>query len=140
METVAVHASRFLQIGFREEERVGARTFGALGARACGRKQGRVLRIKRRIGEVQMDFVFNPSAEFPHGHSFRFAILEDGSGVAMFREAFPQSALLVFALQSCDFKGVRHGEFRGAKRLFGFVYQAEQLQSPVHVSGRTSHL
>ncbi len=87
-----------------------------------------------------MDFAFNPCAEFAHGHGFRFAIFEDGSGIAMFREAFPQSALLVFRLQSSDFKGVRHGEFRGAKRLLGFVYKVEQLQSTVHVSGRTSHL
>ncbi len=52
----------------------------------------------------------------------------------MLREAFLQSATLIIPCQSRDFEGMRNCEFRGTKRLFGFVHKVEQLQSSVHVS------
>ena len=53
----------------------------------------------------------------------------------MVREAFLQGAALVFRCQSRDLEGMGDREFRGTKRLLGFVHKVEQLQSSVHVSG-----
>jgi hypothetical protein len=72
------------------------------------------------VGDVQVDFPFNPLARLPHGGGFRFPVFQDGGCVAMSRKTFLQSALLVVRLQAGDFKRVRDGKLLGVKRLLRF--------------------
>jgi hypothetical protein len=83
---------------FGEEKRVVSGALGAARATSRRWQQGFVLRVKRRVGDVQMDFALNPLAEFPHGDGFGFVILGDGRDRAVLRETFLQRTLLVARL------------------------------------------
>jgi hypothetical protein len=74
---------------------VAARSFRATSARSRLWKKRFVLRVKRRVRKVKMDFPLNRRAKLPHCYRFGSRILEDCSGVAMLGEALPQGSLLV---------------------------------------------
>jgi hypothetical protein len=62
---------------------------------------------------------------------------EEARRAPMLWEAFVQSALLVFRGQPQNLKSVGDCELCGTKRLLSFVHKDEQLQSAMHISGRT---
>src|SRR5947207_15851880 len=73
---------------FGKEKRVAARSFRATSARSRFRQKRFVLWVKRRDGEVKMDFPLNPCAKLPHRGRLGFLVFQDGGGVPVLREAF----------------------------------------------------
>src|SRR5947207_1628004 len=98
---LAVRANGLLP-DFGKEKRVAARSFRATSARSRLWQKRFVLRVKRRVGEVKMDFPLNPCAKLPHRGRLCLLVFENGSGIPMMREAFLQGAPLIIRLQSCD--------------------------------------
>jgi hypothetical protein len=73
---------------FGKEKRVAARSFRAASARSRLWQKRFVLRVKRRVREVQMDFSLNPCPKFPYCGRLGLLIFQDGSGVPVLRKAF----------------------------------------------------
>jgi hypothetical protein len=76
----AVCSNGFLP-DFGKEKRVAARSFWASGASARLWQKCFVLRVERRVGEVKMNFSFNPCAKLPHCGCLGLLVFEDGGGV-----------------------------------------------------------
>jgi hypothetical protein len=60
----------------------------ATSARSHLWKKRFVLRVKRRVREVQMDFSFNPCAKLPYRGRLGLLVFQNGRGVPVLREAF----------------------------------------------------
>jgi hypothetical protein len=123
---------------FRKRKRIVSGPFRAFGATACFGQQGFILRVKRRVGDVKVDLLFNPLAQLPHGDGFRFPVFQDGGCVAMSGKAFLQSAFLVVRLQAGDFKRMRDRMLPGVRRLLRFFDEMHQAQAGVKPISRFS--
>jgi len=84
---LAVRANGLLS-DFGKEERIAARSFWATSARSRLWQKRFVLRVKRRVREVKMDFPLNPCAKLPHRSRLGLLVFQDGGGVPVMREAF----------------------------------------------------
>ena len=73
----AVRANGLLP-DFGKKKRVAARSFRATGARSRLRKKCFVLRVKRCVCEVKMDFPLNPCAKLPHRGRLGLLVFQDG--------------------------------------------------------------
>jgi len=70
---------------FGKEKRVTARSFRATSARSRLWQKRFVLRVKRRVGEVKMDF---PRAKLLDRGRLGLLVFQDGGGVPVLRKAF----------------------------------------------------
>src|SRR5207248_11616330 len=82
-----VCANRFLP-DFGKEKWVAACSFWATRARSRLWQKRFVLRVKRRVREVKMDFPLNPCAKLAYRCRLGLLVFQDGGGVPVLREAF----------------------------------------------------
>src|SRR5258708_27409660 len=73
---------------FGKEKRVVACWFRATRTRSRLCQKCFVLRVKRRVREVKMDFPLNPCAKLPYRGRLGLPVFQDGGGVSVLREAF----------------------------------------------------
>ena len=132
----AVGTDRFLP-HFGKKERVVSRTLRALRATPCGRKQGFVLRVERRVGQIEMDVLLDPYAQLADRDIFRFPVLENGRCRFVVRKTLPPGPALVVRLEPGNFKGMRDGEPADVERLLRFLSQVHQAKPSVHIFLRT---
>src|SRR5208283_1846174 len=84
---LAVRANGLLP-NFGKEKWVAARSFRATSARSRLWQKRFVLRVKRCVRKVKMDFALNPCSKLPYCSRFCLLVFEDGGGVPVLREAF----------------------------------------------------
>jgi hypothetical protein len=118
---------------FGKEKRVVSGAFGAACATSRRWQQGFVLRVKRRVRDVQMDFALNPLAEFPHGDRFGLLVFQKSRRGPVLRETFGEGAALIVRLQSGHLKRMRDGQLSGVESLLDFVHEVHQAQPRVDV-------
>src|SRR5208283_5617564 len=124
---------------FGKEKRVAARSFRATSARSRLWQKRFVLRVKRGVREVQMDFPLNPCAKLPHCGRLGSLVFQDGGCVPVLREALMQSAALVIRLEPCDFKCVGNRQLVLIECLLGFGNKLNQAQPPTDVCWRPAN-
>src|SRR5260221_10836036 len=106
---------------FGKEEWIVPGALRTGGTTSCRWQQGFVLRVKRRVRDIEQNFSLYPFSKRPDGDGFGLLVLEDCRGCSMLRKAFRKGAALVVWLESCDFKGVRDGQLPEVESLLDFL-------------------